>query len=256
MNKSVQKINSLSRGLKILDIIHERGKVGVTELSNYLGVNKSTAYRLLVTLEEFGYVEQIAENGKYALGLKLCKFQEKVLNNYDIRTIAHPFLEKLTDITGEASGLSIRKGDKIILIDCMNSPQHLGVILQIGDLEEINCTAHGKAMLYSLTEEEQKRLIGLESFKKHTPNTIVDPDEIFKDAQVNKERGYALDNEENTLGMRCIATNIYDFNGNAVASIGISGPKHRITSDRMQDYIKMVKDIANDISHKLGYFND
>lgn len=253
MNKDVQKINSLSRGLKILDIIHENGKIGVTELSKQLGVNKSSAYRLLVTLEDSGYVEQIAENGKYTLGLKLCKFQEKLLNNYDIRTISHPFLEELTSVTGESSGLSIRKNDKIMLIDCLNSTQHLGVILQVGDTEELHCTAHAKALLYTLPEEEQRRLLSLEPLIKHTPNTLTNIDDIIQEAKINKERGYALDDEENTLGMRCIATNIYDFNGNAIASIGLSGPKHRISQDKLDEYVALVQDVGKRISHKLGY---
>lgn len=253
MNKDVQKINSLSRGLKILDIIHENGKIGVTELSKQLGVNKSSAYRLLVTLEDSGYVEQIAENGKYTLGLKLCKFQEKLLNTYDIRTISHPFLEELTSVTGESSGLSIRKNDKVMLIDCLNSTQHLGVILQIGDTEEFHCTAHAKALLYTLPEEEQRRLLSMETLVKRTPNTLTNIDDIIQEAQLNKERGYALDDEENTLGMRCIATNIYDFNGNAIASIGLSGPKHRISREKLDDYVALVQDVGKRISHKLGY---
>ena len=252
-NKDVQKINSLTRGLKILDIIHENGKIGVTELSKQLGVNKSSAYRLLVTLEDSGYVEQIAENGKYTLGLKLCKFQEKLLSNYDIRNICHPFLEELTATTGESSGLSIRKGDKVILIDCLNSTQHLGVILQVGDTEEFHCTAHAKALLYTLPEEEQRRLLSSEPLTKHTPNTLTSVDDVIAQCAINKERGYALDDEENTLGMRCVATNIYDFHGNAIASIGLSGPKHRISKEKMEEYVALVQKIGKQISQKLGY---
>ena len=129
MDKQVQTINSLARGLAIIDLIHEHGRLGVTELGKLLGVNKSSAYRLLKTLEEHGYVEQVAENGKYSLGLKLCKFRERVLDSYDIRAVAHPYLEELTRLTGEASGLSVRKGDEVYLIDCLSAPHHLGVNL-------------------------------------------------------------------------------------------------------------------------------
>ena len=253
MEKNVQTINSLARGLKILDIIHEQGKIGVTELSKFLDVNKSTAYRLLITLEEYGYVEQTGENGKYTLGLKLCKFQEKVLNNYDIRIIARPFLERLTEITGEAAGLSIMKDDKVVLIDCCNSPQHLGVILQIGDVEELNCTAHGKAMFYSLPEDEQRKLLRFAKLVKHTHNTMTNAEDIIRESKLNSERKYAIDNEEMTLGMRCIATNIYDFNGKVVAAIGISGPTNRVSMEKIPKHIETVTEIAAGISRKLGY---
>lgn len=253
MDNGVQTVNSLSRGLKILDIIYEYGKIGVTELSKYLGVNKSTAYRLLITLEKNGYVEQIGENGKYALGIKLCKFRKKILDNYDVRAIAHPFLEMLTELTGEAAGLSIFKDDKIILIDCCNSPHHLGAILRVGDEEEPNCTAHGKALLYSLPEEEQRRLLKSLKPKKHTRNTMIDTEEIIKESALNKARNYAMDNEEMTIGMRCVATNIYDFNGNVVGSIGISGPTNRMSAEKIPKHIETVLEIAKLISQKLGY---
>ena len=140
-----------------------------------------------------------------------------------------------------------------MLIDCLNSTQHLGVILQVGDTEELHCTAHAKALLYTLPEEEQRRLLSLEPLIKHTPNTLTNIDDIIQEAKINKERGYALDDEENTLGMRCIATNIYDFNGNAIASIGLSGPKHRISRDKLDEYVALVQDVGKRISHKLGY---
>lgn len=252
MKENKQRINSLGRGLRILDILHEKGKVGVTELSKLIGVNKSSSYRLLATLEEFGYVEQIYENGKYALGLKLSKFQEKVLSAYEIRVTARPFLERLAETTGEASGLSIFKNDEVVLIDCCKSPQHIGVNLYMGDCEDINCTAHGKAMLFALPEDKQRQLLERE-FVRFTPNTIIDKDAIIADAKVNKERGYALDNEEKTLGMRCVAANVYDYSKAVVAAIGISGPTTRVHNEKMPELIKNVTKIAEQLSKKLGY---
>lgn len=253
MEKQVQTINSLSRGLLILDIIHEHGTIGVTELSKMLGVNKSSAYRLLRTLEENGYVEQVAEGGKYALGLKMLKFRERVLDSYEIRTIAHPYLEELTRLTGEAAGLSVLKNDVIYLIDCCSSPQYLGVILQTGDREEIHSTAHGKAMFAAFSEEEQKRLLLEIPREKHTGHTIVDAGELLEESVRNKKRGYAVDDEETTLGMRCVAAPIFDFSGEVKAAIGISGPTDRVTKEKIQEYAETVCGIAAKISKRLGY---
>lgn len=253
MDKQVQTINSLSRGLMILDIIHEKGTVGVTELSKILGVNKSSAYRLLRTLEDNGYVEQVAEGGKYALGFKLCKFREKVLDSYEIRAIAHPYLEELTRLTGEAAGLSVRKGDMIYLIDCFSSPQYVGVILQVGDREEIHSTAHGKAMFASFPPEEQDRLLREVPREKHTVNTIVDAKKLMEESRLNKSRGYAVDEEETTLGMRCVAAPVFDFSGNVTAAIGISGPVDRVTKDKIPEYAGIICGLAEKISRKLGY---
>lgn len=253
MEKQVQTINSLSRGLMILDLIHEHGTIGVTELSKLIGVNKSSAYRLLKTLEENGYVEQVAEGGKYALGLKLCKFREKVLDRYAIRAIAHPYLEELTRLTNEAAGLSVRKGDTIYLIDCFSSPQYLGVILQVGDNEEMHSTAHGKTMFAAFPEEEKRRLLKETVREKHTEKTVVDADALMKEARTNAERGYAVDDEETTLGMRCVAAPIFDFSGRVAAAIGISGPIDRVTKEKIPEYAGIVCQIAEKISRKLGY---
>jgi len=253
MEKQVQTINSLARGLMILDLIHEHGSIGVTELSRLLGVNKSSAYRLLKTLEDNGYVEQVAEGGKYTLGLKLCKFRERVLDAYEIRTIARPYLEELTRLTGEAAGLSVRKGDEFYLIDCCSSPQYLGVILQVGDREEFYCTAHGKAMFASIPEAEQRRILDGGARVKHTSHTLCDSEELLADARANKSRGFAVDDEETTLGMRCVAAVVYDFSGAPVAAIGISGPVDRVTRDKLPFFADTVRQIADKISHRLGH---
>ncbi|MBQ3868097.1 MAG: IclR family transcriptional regulator [Clostridia bacterium] len=253
MDKQVQTINSLARGLAIIDLIHEHGRLGVTELGKLLGVNKSSAYRLLKTLEEHGYVEQVAENGKYSLGLKLCKFRERVLDSYDIRAVAHPYLEELTRLTGEASGLSVRKGDEVYLIDCLSAPHHLGVNLQVGDREELHCTAHGKAMLSALPEEEQRRLLEGAELTAHTVNTVTDTGRLLAVAKADNARRYAVDDEETTLGMRCVAANIYDFSGKVVASIGISGPVDRVAEEKIPEYAEIIIKIADTVSRRLGY---
>lgn len=253
MDKQVQTINSLSRGLMILDIIHEHGTIGVTELGRMIGVNKSSAYRLLKTLEDNGYVEQVAEGGKYALGLKVCKFRERVLDRYEIRSIARPYLEELTRLTGEAAGLSVRKGDTIYLIDCLSSPQYLGVVLQVGDREEFHSTAHGKAMFAFLPDEEKERLLDGIPREKHTANTITDEKELLEEARMIIERGYALDEEETTIGMRCVAAPIFDFSGKVAGAIGISGPVDRVTREKIPRYAETVCQTAGKISRKLGY---
>jgi DNA-binding IclR family transcriptional regulator len=198
-------------------------------------------------------VEQVAENGKYSLGLKLCKFRERVLDSYDIRAVAHPYLEELTRLTGEASGLSVRKGDEVYLIDCLSAPHHLGVNLQVGDREELHCTAHGKAMLSALPEEEQRRLLEGAELTAHTVNTVTDTERLLAVAKADNARRYAVDDEETTLGMRCVAANIYDFSGKVVASIGISGPVDRVAEEKIPEYAEIIIKIADTVSRRLGY---
>jgi DNA-binding IclR family transcriptional regulator len=248
-----QQVNALGKGLRVLDILYDRGEIGVSELGTILKLNRSSAYRILLTLEQGGFVEQVHEGGKYKLGLKLAKFHAKVLLDYDIREKANPFLARLTKLTGEASGLSIMSGDKAILIDKCSGVHQLSVKLEVGMIEDMNYTAHGKALLSAFDEVEQRRLLSAAApFKKLTAKTLIDIEDIIADARRNKERGYAVDNEEGAVGMRCVASNVYDYKGRLAAAIGVSCPSIRVGMERIDEVVAAVKQVAEELSNRLG----
>ncbi len=251
--KSPQLINSLDKGLKIINILHEQGKIGVTELSNILNVNKSSAYRLLATLKANGFVEQESEGGKYRLGMKIAKYQTKVLDDYELREIAHPFLVRLSVLTNQASGLAIMQGNEGLLIDKHNSPQYIGATLIVGMSEPLYCTSLGKALLCSFPEEEQIRLLKSVTLEKRTPKTMTDIPAIINMLKEATQSNITFDDEEYSLGMRCIAAQVKNYSNKVIAAIGISGPINQITSEKIDEYSVIVKQIADELSLKLGY---
>lgn len=248
-----QLIGSLTKGLIILEIMMEHDVVGVTEISKALKINKSSAYRLLITLEDRGFVKQDQISGKYSLGMKLAGFRTKVLEGMDIRDLARPFLNKLTEITKESSALSILQKDRATIIEKNSSKEFISANLYAGLSEPLHCTALGKVLMTFNTEENQNRLLENLTMERFTPKTITDKSELISQMSMIRLMGYAMDDEEYSLGMRCIAAPIFGSKGKLVAAIGISGPTIRIKPEEFDRYSKELVSIAQQLSSQLGY---
>lgn len=248
-----QLIGSLTKGLIIMETLLKRDKMGVTEFSKVLGVNKSSAYRLLSTLEERGFVEQESASGKYKLGMKMAQFRTKVLDGMELRDISQPFLKRLTERTNEASSICVLSNNLGIVIEKQNSLERINANPYIGMIEPLYCTALGKALLSSLPEEEQIKLLDALTLTAYTPKTMTDTKQILEDIKRTAAKGVAIDDEEYSLGMRCLAAPVYNHKGEVVASIGISGPLMRIRTDMLDEYSVIVKKISGELSALLGY---
>lgn len=248
-----QLIGSLVKGLNVLDILMDCGEVGVTELSNMLGINKSNAYRLLNTLEEQGYVEQDDRSEKYKLGMKFARLKIQVLGDAEIQTMARTYLDRLTNETKESSTLCVFANDTGILVGKQSSSETISANCALGMNEPLYCTALGKALLAYLPQSEQERLLKTMELKPLTPKTFVTSDQLMADLRKVVATGVAIDDEEYSLGMRCLASPVFDAAGKLEASIGISGPITRVRTDILNDYIEIVRKVAMDFSKQLGY---
>lgn len=248
-----QLIGALTKGLIIIETLMECDQIGVTELSKVLNVNKSSAYRLLSTLQERDFVEQDPGTGKYKLGMKLARFRMKILEGIDLRKISLPFLKRLTETTRETSTISIMNEYQGIVVEKQDSPEKISANIVIGLIEPLYCTALGKIHMASLPEEEQERLLASLNLIDYTPKTLTDKAQILEEIKRVKTRGLAIDDEEYSLGMRCLAAPVYNHKSEVIAAMGISGPVSRIRTEKLQDLSAIVKKAALDLSHHLGY---
>jgi IclR family transcriptional regulator, KDG regulon repressor len=251
--KGKQLINSLVRGMVILETIYKNGSIGVTEMSKILNVNKSSAHRLIHTLENMGYVEQEAATARFKLGLRFLKYGEKVLDDMTIREIARPFLKELTIATKESSHLGVLFQNQVLFVDRENSKELVSVRTNPGMSEPLHCSAMGKALLSSLPNEEQNKILGEIDFNIYTNKTISDIGVMKNELMKTRQQGYAFDDEELYPGVRCLASPIMDYSGKVIAAIGISGPVIRIKIENLQDYVISVVGIAKAVSDKFGY---
>jgi DNA-binding IclR family transcriptional regulator len=242
------EIQSLARGLKILDILGQaQDGVSITELAETLGVDKASASRLMATLVNYGYAEKDGQTRRFHLGPQVVPLSRSVLARLSIREVAKPFLRELMERTGECVHLAVPAQGKVLYIDQVESPATLRVNAQVGTLNPLHCTALGKALL-AFGDLELPPL--LESF---TPHTLIDPARLRKNLEQVRAQGYAVDDEEFDLGVRCIAVPVFDFRGRAAGSIGISGPATRVTPERLSELAASVVEIGKALSERMSF---
>ncbi len=246
-------IQSLDRGLEILFILAESKSKGVTELANELQVNKSTVFRLLETMEKRNLVQQDKITAKYKLGIGLLHISEGLVKNLDIINVSRPTLKQLMDSTKESVHLCTYSNDKVYVVDQVKSNQIMKVSATIGHEEPIHCSSVGKCILAYLPAEERDRILDNVQFIPYTEKTKTSKSALFEELEQIKRNGYALDDEELSIGVCCIAAPIYNHKGEIKNCVGISGPSARIRLDNIDSYISKVKIAASNISHNMGY---
>ncbi len=248
-------IQSLERALRILDTLAgARNGLGLTEICGRVGLHTSTAYRLLSTLAAHGYVRQDGERKVYRLGLHLLHLGEAARAQCDLRQEAAGCLEALAHRCGELANLVIPSGHRAIYIAQAQplNERAVRMFAQLGAWVPLHCTAVGKAIIAHWPADELQQLIneGLPAFTEHT---ITNPHRLQLELEQVRRQGYAVDNEERELGVRCLASPIWDADGRVIAAVSISGPSGRVRPERLAELGAMVLQAARQLSERLGY---
>ena len=247
-------IQSLARGLDILTILAESDRsMGVTEIAQALNVDKSTAFRLLSTLVNRGFVIQDLDNRRYRPDLRIVELSRRVLDRIELRSIAKSWLKRLQRLTGESAHLAVLADGRAVYIDQEESNAALSVNAEIGRQAPAHCTAIGKSLIANMTQEDLIRFLGTEGLTRYTPRTITTTRELIPHLESVRERGFAVDDEEFDVGVRCLAAPIYDYRGKVIASVGISGPSSRMTHEHISELGAVVMETAQEISRLIGH---
>ena len=221
----IQVVQSVDRALRILELLkeHPSGQ-GVTEVANFLEVAKSTAHRLLLSLERHGYVQKVGRESTYRLGLKFIEMNYFVVKHLNIVEIAKPIIEKLSKDTGEIVHLVMLDNQQVVYIDKVDNQSAIRIYSQVGRRAPLYCTAVGKSILAYRNEEEVLEYIDQVPFKRFTEHTFVNGEDLIKELHAIKTRGFSYDNEEHELGIRCVAAPIFDYTGEVQYAISVTGP--------------------------------
>ncbi|UFJ40786.1 IclR family transcriptional regulator [Brevibacillus humidisoli] len=247
-------IQSIERALRILDLFDEYAtELKITDISMRLNLHKSTVHSLLKTLQKFHYIEQNQENGKYRLGMKLVERGNFVLSNLDIRVIAKNYLTELSMKTGNTTHLVIQDGKEGVYIDKVEGTSATILYSRIGRRVPIHSSAVGKTLVAFKSDDELAQILEDYEFVVHTPNTITNQQDFLTELEKIRERGYALDNEENEPGVACIAVPIRNHTGKVIAAMSMSQPATRLHPEATESAVAMLKQAAQEISTKLGY---
>jgi IclR family KDG regulon transcriptional repressor len=257
MNRQAKRIGSVQRAINILNLFDRRTpELGTTDIARALDLPKSTVAGIIFTLAENGYLDQNSETRKYRLGFKLAERANIFLSQFDLREIAYPYLQSLRNEFNESTNLAILDGRDVVYIERLLGFNMLGMNSEIGKREKAHSTALGKAIIAYMPEEEIYRFVEQCNFEAVTPHTIVDPKDFILELKATRARGFAIDDEENELGGRCVAAPVFDYRRVPVGAISISVPLQRFPKSRTPDFGKKVKLATSKVSQKLGFVTE
>jgi IclR family pca regulon transcriptional regulator len=253
--KSRYNIEALARGLDILSLFSaERPVLTLSQIVELLDLNKSTAYRVLATLESGDYLVQDPVTRQYRPGLKVLQLGFTAINTLEIRHIARPYLERLSQEVGETVSLAVLDGFRTIYVDRIRNQSIVGVVLGVGSSLPAHCTALGKVLLADLPPGDLERLLAANAMATYTPKTLTTKESLLAALGEVRRLGYALDDEELASGLRAVAAPIRDFSGRTIAAANVSGTSLQITDERIEgEIIPALVHATRQISSILGY---
>jgi IclR family KDG regulon transcriptional repressor len=249
-----QRIESVAKALTILLLFKfNKSEWGVTEISRELGMQKSTVYRLLTTMLEFGFVRKSDDGSAYRLGLSLFELGNVAANSFDFRDTVVAYMRKLAEQCGESVHLGVLSDQEVMSIEAVETRSSLKPTIIVGGRAPLYCTGIGKALLAFLPAEERMAIIKTINFKKFTKQTIIDSKLFEEELELTRKRGYAIDKMEHEIGITCVAAPLFDCNGAVVGSLSISGPSVRLTPERLAKCSELLMTTVGQISRDLGY---
>ena len=245
---------ALNKGISVLTAIANENEPPVfSRLQIATSLPKGTLHRILKALILEGLVRYEPKDKTYHLGLKLLKLAYQVLEDIDIRNIARNELVRLRDLTGEAVHLAVRDNTKAVYIDVVESSHAVGPIAKLGSSSEFHNSAVGKAIAANLPVDEQAEIFGRLAMARSTPATITSRRKLRAHLEEVRRRGFALNEEEESVGIHGIAAPVYGHRGEVVASVCITIPSYRFEASKLDFYAARVVDAANAISQRMGH---
>ena len=245
-------VRSVDRAASLLLALGESpGDAGVTELARRLGLHKSTASRLLATLQRRGLVEQDPESGRYRLGLVVIRLAERAERTLDLRSLALPELERLARLTHETASIGVLDGDQVLFVGQADGPSLIAVGDWTGRSSALHANASGKVLLASLAEREVLRIVrrGLTRF---TERTITDLEPLLEELARTRRRGFATAVGELETGLNAVAAPVLDARGHVLAAVELWGPAFRLAPRRFPEIALQAREAAAAISVRLG----
>jgi IclR family transcriptional regulator, acetate operon repressor len=249
---------SVRRAMSLLKVFSDaRPEWGLTELARAVGLNKTTAYRLLTALQAEGMVARSPVSDAWRLGPEAITLGALALRSNDLMTAARSELEALVRETGETASLEVLVGDEVVILDGVEGPSLVGASSEVGTRWPAHATSTGKVLLAAERSEVGKLPRGRRSelhhrLRKLTPRTITDPNRLDRELERVLERGWATAIEELEVGYVAVGAPVRDHELRALAAISVGGPAARLTEDRLPELARSVVRTADRISRRLG----
>ena len=253
MNSQHRTSTTVAKAFAVLDVLASNGDGGTSlkEVSNLLGMSKSTAHRYLTTLEKLAVVER-NERDHFRLGLKLIKLAGAFLSDHNLRNVSEPFLNEVAAQTQETIHLAVPSMNEVVYIAKVDSPHSIRMASRIGARMPMYCTSLGKAILAHYPFNRVEEIIQ-EGMPARTPYTITSAQALRAELERVHAQGFATDDQENEIGVRCVGAPIFDYTTKVIGAISVSGPANRMSKERSLELGPLVRDAALEVSRRMGY---
>lgn len=249
--KPYYHVGSLEKGLRVLELVAAEGPLSVSEVAVHLGMQRSASHRLLRTLLDCGYVAQ-DEGSRYGLSLRLFELGNRNEGISEIRRAAAPYMLQLAEMFGETVNLGMWEDWSVVHIDKVESKEVLRSDSPVGERVSPHCIALGKAILAFRPPEEQERFLASAPFESKSPNTLITRESMEAELARVREEGVAIDNEELSIGLCCVAAPIFVHGPQARFAMSVSGPSLRLTEGVRGEIREAIKRVARTLSAELG----
>ncbi len=246
---------TVKKAFQILRLISRTDHgVGISELSKELGISKSTIHGITSALEELGAVMRDPLTKRYTLGFSLFELGRLAYSQIDLKDLARPVMEELMEKTQESVFLGVLNGDRVTILDIVESRQDLKITSPIGTTMPLLAGAIGKVFLAGMEEEKAVEIIRKKRLTRYTENTIIDLEEYLQEIRRVREKGYATDYEEYILGVRAVVSPI-KRERYLISAVWVVGFRTSLNDDKMRALIEMTKKAAEDISKRIKVMN-
>lgn len=247
------QVQSLSRALALLEHLAaaERG-ISLTDLAKRAHLAPSTTHRLLATLEKQRFAELDAERGMWLVGVRAFAVGNAFLAHRDFVATARPYMRRLMEQFGESVNLGILEDGEVVFLAQVECHEMMRMFVKLGGRVPAHASGVGKALLSALPQAAVDSILEQRGLRRFTENTIDTRALLREDLSRARSRGYAYDDEEHAVGLRCVASTLHDELGDPVAAISLSGPRARITDARVDVLGRLARDTAERITAALG----
>jgi len=249
----MRPVGVVAKVVKIFDLLHEHpGGLTLTEISEGTALNTTTCYRIVSHLAAEGYLNR-DEKRNYRLGSRILQIAATYDDQSTLRKIAGPHLRRLVQRTGESVNLIVVRGSIVHYVEVLESPHEFRIVGHVGLRRPIHATAVGKAVLAFLPEKERNKTLKSIRFQRLTSRTIDNPRTLLSHLQLIRDQGFAVDDEETLLGVRCIGAPIFNWRREVVAAVSIAAPAARLSMPMTARVAEVVKETALAISVHIGF---
>ncbi|MGC4018457.1 MAG: IclR family transcriptional regulator [Muricomes sp.] len=245
------KVKSLQKSLEVLECFIQKQPLGVTEISEKLGLYKSNVHNILMTFTAMGYLDQDPESGKFRLGIAVTALNRAFREGLHIIKIARPFMQEIAQEAGELVYLSVPRRDEVVYLEAV-SPEHERMVTKsvAGECSKMYSTSVGKAILSHLPQNEVDKYLEGE-LARFTDYTITDKKKLMEEIEATRIRGYGIDNMELMFGIKCVGVALLNYDGQPEAGLSISAPSLRMGEERIEVFANILKKYAEKIQKML-----